>query len=113
MARTFGSYTVQNFNIDETTYPVPALAVGLLLFAFLINISGNSFIQTFTSIVSLLKILGLVVFAMGGLWAAGFSITPAESSGGTEDATIASIIEAVALAILSFKGCTNITYNES
>lgn len=113
VARTFGTYTLQIFNIDETTYLVPALAVGLLLFAFLINISGNSFIQTFTSIVSLLKILGLVVFAMGGLWAVGFSITPAESSGGTEDATIASMIAAVALAILSFKGFTTITNSGS
>src|SRR5699024_12681434 len=86
----------------------------LLLFAFLVNISGNSFIQTFTSIVSLLKILGLVVFAVGGLWAAGFSITPAESTGGSsEDATIASMIAAVALAILSFKGFTTITNSGS
>src|SRR5699024_6401865 len=54
------------------------------------------------------------VFAVGGLWAAGFSITPAESTGGSsEDATIASMIAAVALAILSFKGFTTITNSGS
>ncbi|WP_031546312.1 APC family permease [Salinicoccus luteus] len=113
VARTFGTYTLQIFDMDANSYLVPVLAVGLLLFAFLVNIASNSFIQTFTSIVSLLKILGLVTFAMGGLWVAGFSVTPAESGGGTEDATIASIIAAVALTILSFKGFTTITNSGS
>lgn len=113
VARTFGTYTLQIFNIDQSSYLVPLLGVGLLLFAFLVNISGNSFIQTFTSIVSLLKIIGLVIFAMGGLWVAGFSITPAEGGASTPDSTIASIIAAVALTILSFKGFTTITNSGS
>ncbi|WP_394175321.1 APC family permease [Guptibacillus hwajinpoensis] len=113
VARTFGTYTLQIFNVDQTSYLVPILGVGLLLFAFLVNISGNSFIQTFTSIVSLLKIIGLVMFAMGGLWVAGFSITPAEGGTTTSESTIASIIAAVALTILSFKGFTTITNSGS
>jgi amino acid transporter len=113
VARTFGTYTLQIFNVDQSNYLVPLLGVGLLLFAFLVNISGNSFIQTFTSIVSLLKIIGLVIFAIGGLWVAGFSITPAEGGSGTPDSTIASMIAAVALTILSFKGFTTITNSGS
>ncbi|TKD69230.1 APC family permease [Pseudalkalibacillus hwajinpoensis] len=113
VARTFGTYTLQIFNVDQSGYLVSLLGVGLLLFAFLVNISGNSFIQTFTSIVSLLKILGLVIFAMGGLWVAGFSIAPAEGGSGTPESTIASMIAAVALTILSFKGFTTITNSGS
>ncbi|WP_329610125.1 APC family permease [Pseudalkalibacillus berkeleyi] len=113
VARTFGTYTLQIFDGDQPGYLVPLLGVGLLTFAFLVNISGNSFIQTFTSIVSLLKIVGLVVFAIGGLWAAGFSFTPAEGSGSTPDTTVAGIIAAVALTILSFKGFTTITNSGS
>lgn len=113
VARTFGTYTLQIFNVDQSGYLVSLLGVGLLLFAFLVNISGNSFIQTFTSIVSLLKIIGLVIFAMGGLWVAGFSITPAEGGSGTPETTIASMIAAVALTILSFKGFTTITNSGS
>ncbi|MFD1020330.1 APC family permease [Thalassobacillus hwangdonensis] len=113
VARTFGTYTLQLFGGDELGYLVPILGVGLLIFAFLVNISGNAFIQTFTSIVSLLKIIGLVIFALGGLWVAGFSITPAEGGGGTADSTIASIVAAVALTILSFKGFTTITNSGS
>ncbi|KMM36495.1 APC family permease [Guptibacillus hwajinpoensis] len=113
VARTFGTYTLQIFNVDQSSYLVPLLGVGLLLSAFLVNILGNSFIQTFTSIVSLLKIIGLVIFAMGGLWVAGFSITPAEGGTSTPDSTIASLIAAVALTILSFKGFTTITNSGS
>lgn len=113
VARTFGTYTLQIFEVDQSSFLVPLLAVGLLLFAFLVNILGNNFIQTFTSIVSLLKIIGLVIFAMGGLWVAGFSITPAQGGGAVPDSTIASIIAAVALTILSFKGFTTITNSGS
>lgn len=113
VARTFGTYTLQIFEVDQSNFLVPLLAVGLLFFAFLVNILGNNFIQTFTSIVSLLKIIGLVIFAMGGLWVAGFSITPAQGGGAVPDSTIASIIAAVALTILSFKGFTTITNSGS
>ncbi|RKD69661.1 amino acid/polyamine/organocation transporter (APC superfamily) [Sinobaca qinghaiensis] len=113
VARTFGTYTLQIFNIEEGSFLVPALGVGLLLFAFIVNVSGNNFIQTFTSIISLLKIIGLVVFAMGGLWVAGFSVIPAEGGSRTPDSTWASMIAAVALTILSFKGFTTITNSGS
>ncbi|WP_349408283.1 APC family permease [Pseudalkalibacillus sp. SCS-8] len=113
VARTFGTYTLQIFDGNQPDFLVPLLGVGLLAIAFLINISGNSFIQTFTSIVSLLKIVGLMIFAIGGLWVAGFSFTPAEGGGNAPDASIASIIAAVALTILSFKGFTTITNSGS
>ncbi|SFJ86868.1 amino acid/polyamine/organocation transporter, APC superfamily (TC 2.A.3) [Halobacillus dabanensis] len=113
VARTFGTYTLQIFNVDEGSFLVPVLGVGLLLFAFIVNISGNSFIQTFTSVISLLKIIGLVVFAMGGLWVVGFSVAPAEGGSGTPESTVASMIAAIALTILSFKGFTTITNSGS
>lgn len=109
VARTFGTYTLQIFEVDQSSFLVPLLAVGLLIFAFIVNLSGNNFIQIFTSIISLLKIMGLVVFAMGGLWVAGFSITPPQGGNGVIDPTITSIIAAVALTILAFKGFTTIT----
>ncbi|MFG6118753.1 APC family permease [Thalassobacillus sp. B23F22_16] len=113
VARTFGTYTLQLFGIDASSFLVPLLGVGLLTFAFLVNISGNEFIQTFTSIVSLLKIVGLAIFAIGGLWVAGFSFSPAEGGGETPQTTIVTIIASVALTILSFKGFTTITNSGS
>ena len=113
VARTFGTYTLQIFKVDQSSFLVSLLAVGLLFFVFLVNISGNNFIETFTSIISLLKIMGLVIFAMGGLWLAGFSIIPAQGGGAVADSTIVSMIAAVALTILSFKGFTTITNSGS
>lgn len=113
VARTFGTYTLQLFDVSQTSYLVPLLGVGLLTFAFLVNISGNSFIQSFTSIASLLKIVGLSIFAIGGLWVAGFSFAPAEGGGNSMNPSMASYIAAVALTVLAFKGFTTITNSGS
>ncbi|MGP4071282.1 APC family permease [Piscibacillus sp. B03] len=109
VARTFGTYTLQLFDIGENSFWVPVLGVGLLIFAFLVNISGNTFIQSFTSFVSLLKIIGLLIFAGAGLVVVNFSLSPAESSGQAPETSIAGFIAAIALTILSFKGFTTIT----
>ncbi len=45
LARTFGAYTLQLFDIDDSSLLVPVLGVGLLLAAFLINLSVNSVIK--------------------------------------------------------------------
>jgi len=45
LARTFGSYALQLFEIDADSWLVPALGVGLLLMAFLINLSVTGLVQ--------------------------------------------------------------------
>jgi amino acid transporter len=89
VARTFGTYTLQLFDVDQMGYLVPLLGVGLLTLAFIVNISRNRFIQTFTSIASLLKIIGLSIFAIGGLWIAGFTFESAPGGGNPPDPSIA------------------------
>ncbi|WP_019414656.1 APC family permease [Paenisporosarcina sp. TG20] len=114
VARTFGTYTLQLFDGEQSSYLVPLLGVGLLTIAFLVNISGNSFIQSFTSIASILKIAGLSIFAIAGLWVAGFSFKPATNDGGSlADPSNINYIAAVALTILAFKGFTTITNSGS
>ena len=109
VARTFGTYTLQLFNADANSLWVPGLGVGLLILAFLVNISGNKFIQTFTSFFSILKIIGLLIFAGAGLLLTNFAISPAESTTQAADTTVMGFIAAIALTILSFKGFTTIT----
>ena len=62
LARTFGAYTLQLFEIDDTSLLVPTLGVGLLLVAFLINLSANRMIEGVVSVLSFIKIGGIVVF---------------------------------------------------
>lgn len=45
VARTFGTYTLQLFDAKQADWLVPALGVGLLIFAFGINLLKNQYIQ--------------------------------------------------------------------
>ncbi len=107
VARTFGTYTLQLFDVEKGSWLVPALGVGLLFFAFIVNILGNKFIQTFSFFMAFIKIGGLALLAVGGLWASGFdfesiSVVP-------ENTTASGFLGAVALGILAYKGFTTIT----
>jgi len=50
LARTFGAYTLQLFKIDDNSLLVPVLGVGLLLTAFLINLSANKLASSAESV---------------------------------------------------------------
>lgn len=111
VARTFGTYTLQLFNIGPESMLVPILGVGLLIFTFLVNISNNDFIQTFTSIVSLIKIIGIALFSFAALMATSFSLEGV--SGAVPDQPALGFIASLALSLLSFKGFTTITNSGS
>jgi len=107
VARTFGTYALQPFDTPSDSWLIPILGVALLLFAFLINILGNRFIETTSLITALVKIGGLLVFGFGILWFSGFSFTgvstqPAKTS-------LDGFLGAVALGLLAYKGFTTIT----
>ena len=63
VARTFGAYSVQLFDADAASWVVSSLGVGVLVFAFLINISGNRAVGLFSLIMAIIKIGGIVAFA--------------------------------------------------
>ena len=107
VARTFGTYTLQLFGIEGGIL-VPLLAVGLVVLAFVINIAGNQLIDRISQITAVLKIGGILVFALMALWAAGFGFQPAEKDlvSGTSPG---GLLAGIALAILAYKGFTTIT----
>ena len=108
VARTFGTYTLQLFNLENTSWQVPVLAVGLIVVAFLINIAGNKLIGAISKITATIKVLGILGFAVAALWVSGWSFKPA--AGSLADSTSATgFLAGVALAILAYKGFTTIT----
>ncbi|MBA3899728.1 MAG: APC family permease [Bacteroidetes bacterium] len=110
VARTFGSYTLQLFDITNKDLWVPVLGVALLILAYIINVSGNKVIGKTSQFMAVIKIVGIIVFAIGGLWAAQFTISdilPASSD--VNNYSAASYIGAIALSILAYKGFTTIT----
>tara|TARA_R110002167_G_scaffold31572_9_gene103594 strand:+ start:11954 stop:13282 length:1329 start_codon:yes stop_codon:yes gene_type:complete len=107
VARTFGTYTLQLFNAKDRDWLIPALGVGLLVFAFFINVLSNKFIQSLSFVTAFIKIAGLALLAIGGLWASGLSFE--STSVIPRETGVSSFLGAVALGILGYKGFTTIT----
>ncbi len=110
VARTFGSYTMQLFNLENNALWVPALGVALLVLAYIINISGNKVIGKTSQFMAIVKIAGILVFAIGGLWAAHFTfgdLIPEVVD--SEGNSAVNYVGAIALSILAYKGFTTIT----
>lgn len=110
VARTFGTYTLQLFEGNENSFWVPALGVLLLILAYIINALGTTIIGRTSQFMAVLKILGIIVFALGGLWAADFAfedLVPEPSYNSMN--TWTGYVGATALSILAYKGFTTIT----
>lgn len=108
VARTFGTYTLQLFDVGRDSILVPILAIGLIIFAFLVNIASNKIIGSISAITAVLKIGGILLFSLAILWAVGFTFEFTQSAP-VSAASPTGFIAGIALAILAFKGFTTIT----
>jgi len=106
VARTFATYVLRPFDISGGLL-VPVLSVGVILFAYLVNISGNRSVGLLSLLMAVLKIGGIILFGIVALWSGGFSFPEASSTAGGFSAT--GFVASVALSILAFKGFTTIT----
>ena len=106
VARTFGTYFTRLVDMSTSTVWVASLGVVLLIGSFAINAAGNRAVNVTESVMAVLKIGGLVVFAAAYLWVADF---PSGSSNTTVDPTALSLIGAVGISLLAYKGFTTIT----
>ncbi len=111
VARTFGSYTLRLFAVENTAVLVPTLGVLLIAVAYIVNISGNKTIERTANVTAVIKIAGIAVLALAGLAVAGFPSV--ENWGKTGQVALTggsfNFVAALALAILAFKGFTTIT----
>ncbi|MGO3354779.1 MULTISPECIES: APC family permease [Halomonas] len=111
LARTFGSYTLELFDLGDRSLFVPLLGVGLLLAAFLINLSANKLIETVASVLGFIKIGGIIVFGIVGVFIA--DSIGMGTGGDAPSPTLSGFLGATALGILAFKGFTTITNSGS
>jgi len=111
LARTFGSYTMQLFGGDDSGLMVPILGVSLILAAFLINLLGNRMIQGVASFIGVLKITGILIIGLVGVWLA--DSLAVDFSDTAEAGVVGNFLGATALGILAFKGFTTITNSGS
>jgi len=111
LARTFGSYTMQVFGGDPSGQMTPILGVSLILAAFIVNLLGNRLIQGVAGFIGLLKIGGILIFGLVGIWLAdGLAVDFDQVS---ETGSASNFLGATALGILAFKGFTTITNSGS
>lgn len=106
VARTFATYVLRPFDIEGGPL-VPALAVAVIVFAFLVNIAGNRSVGLFSLIMAAIKIGGIALFGIAALWSSGFAFAAASET--PQSYSITGFIASTALAILAFKGFTTIT----
>ncbi len=106
VARTFATYVLRPFDIEGGPL-VPALAVAVIVFAFLVNMAGNRSVGLFSLIMAAIKIGGIALFGIAALWSSGFAFAAASETSQSYGPT--GFIASTALAILAFKGFTTIT----
>lgn len=106
VARTFGTYFTRLLGTSTATVWVAGLGVILLVGSFAINAAGNRAVNTVENVMAVIKIGGLVLFAGACLWVADF---PTAKDGAAVDPTVLSLIGAVGISLLAYKGFTTIT----
>ncbi len=106
VARTFATYVLRPFDITGGPL-VPLLSVGVILFAFLVNMAGNRSVGLFSLLMAALKIGGIMLFGVAALWSSGFQFSAASEN--VSEFSVTGFIASVAFAILAFKGFTTIT----
>lgn len=112
LGRTFGTYVLRPFGLQDSTLWVPVLAVAAIASAAFVNLVGNKWVERSATVTAAAKILGIAVLAVAGIIATGVS-----SLGQLFDVSDRTSPEAgwlgpfagVALCILAYKGFTTIT----
>lgn len=107
VARTFATYALRPFGLEQSGWLVSAAALALIVFAYLVNAAGNKSVSGFSLIMSAIKIGGIALFAVAAIWASGFSSGAFAQT--VSPSGIEALVASVAFSILAFKGFTTIT----
>lgn len=109
LARTFGTYLLLPFGLQDSAILVPVLGVLAIVAAATVNLLGNKFVEGSATTTAILKIVGIAVLAIAGL--VGTSVAGkgffAQSSGDAPD--LVGLLAGTTLCVLAYKGFTTIT----
>ncbi|MBH0110040.1 APC family permease [Salinibacterium sp. NG22] len=109
LARTFGTYLLRPFGLQDSVILVPILGVAAIVTAAIVSFIGNTMVERSATITAVAKIIGIAVLAIAGLIGVaavgdGFS---AKSSG--DPINIVGVLAGTTLCVLAYKGFTTIT----
>lgn len=115
IARTFGTYLLQPFGLQDSVILVPLLGVVLIAATAIANIVGNRFVERSATATAVIKIVGISALAIAGIIGTvvasggGAPSDGATSGAETGDVGLLGVVAGVALCVLAYKGFTTIT----
>ncbi len=115
LGRTFGTYALRPFGLEDSAVLVPLLGVIVIVVAAVINLVGTGLVERSATVTAAVKILGIAALAIGALVTAGASsmfdvLVGGGQSGATEtDHSVLGFLAGTTLCILAYKGFTTIT----
>lgn len=109
LARTFGTYLLRPFELQDSAILVPVLGVAAITAAATVNLVGNRLVEGSATITAVLKILGIGVLAIAGLVGAGRSGDGFFAQASSDSLDVAGLLAGTTLCVLAYKGFTTIT----
>ncbi|BDB60742.1 MULTISPECIES: APC family permease [Rhodococcus] len=113
LARTFGTYLLRPFGMQNSPVWVPVLAVTAIVAATIVNLVGNRWVEGSATVTAALKIAGIGVLAVAGIIATGMSALSdalvGRPGGAPPDSGLWGFLAGTTLCILAYKGFTTIT----
>jgi amino acid transporter len=110
LARTFGTYLLRPFGLQDSAVLVPVLGVAAIVAAVVVNLMGNRLVEGSATVTAIIKIVGVGVLAIAGLIGAvalGAGEVLTAPSAGERGAL--GVVAGIGLCVLAFKGFTTIT----
>ncbi|MEO6388657.1 MAG: APC family permease [Croceibacterium sp.] len=107
VARTFASYALRPFRQEANPLLLSVVALAVILFAYLVNASGNRSVSLLSLVMSAIKIGGIALFAIAAIWTTGIGAGALSQS--ASSVRPIGFVASVAFSILAFKGFTTIT----
>lgn len=113
LARTFGTYVLRPFGLQGSAVWVAVLGVAAITGATIVNLVGNSLVETSATATAVVKLVGIAVLAIAGVAATGVSAFSRLFTDGDDqtppDHGWLGLLAGTALCILAYKGFTTIT----
>lgn len=109
LARTFGTYLLRPFDLQDSVVLVPLLGVVVIVIAATVNLVGNELVERSATTTAVLKVIGIAALATGGLIGAAVSDGGFFSKSSGDSVDIAGLLAGATLCVLAYKGFTTVT----
>jgi amino acid transporter len=109
LARTFGTYLLTPFGLNDSVILVPALGVLAIAAATIVNLIGNRVVEGSATVTAIIKVAGIALLAIAGLIGAASSSDGLFAHTASRPSDLLGVLAGATLCVLAYKGFTTIT----